>query len=917
MIYSEFLARAEETPDKQALSGPDCMLTYAMLERASRALALTLLDHDKHSPVIILSERGPEVIVGMLACLRSGKPFAAIDPAYPPRRIEQLIGICKGGRVLHHLKDGGLPLDIARMPCTEIQIPALLDARPGPLDHATVSSNDPAYLLFTSGTTGTPKCVACHHDPLVNFVGWQVRTFGLTASDRFSMLSGLSHDPVMRDIFTPLSIGASILIPAQASILRPGGLREWMVREQPSVAHMTPPLGQILTAGDSGERIGTLRYVFWGGDALRTELIERMARIAPNCTHVNFYGATETPQAASFHVYKDDPDEAGVVPIGVGIDGFALRIVDDKGQECPSGSVGTIVVDSPYLNLGYVQDGVLPPPLAAPEVRSYATGDRGRLREDGVVAILGRADDQVKVRGYRVEMSEISAQIKACAGVSQALTINTGCGDCVRLCSFITTSCTVECASLKAFLAERVPSYMVPENIIVLDCMPLLPNGKVDRKALAQLDADPTDLPMEQRFQELDPDGVKLLADIEKITRCKIPDLDQSFSSIGADSLSFINVFLLLEQHLPSMPLDWDKLPFRALLRQRAALSGTEKRPAAGLWSWLETVVLLRAISITMVVLTHTGKFHLYGTTILFFLSGHSFGKYLAPTIIKTGNPKAVFKFILKFGIPAFLWQVMRAYYLHFWWIPNLILLGTMWQNPEHPLITFWFLDMLAVNILLLTSLIMGLRALAVRKRAKEFTISFPLTLAVTAVGVGLAYAQVRLDIWNGSLNQSSLGPFPFFWLIALGWAASLAESARKKLVVTAMLAVLALLQSFETPFSAAVLAEIPWYFYCSLLVCLWIRRIAIPRPVRSVILVVANSSLFIYIVNWSVIHRMLPPLGVPAHWFIQTCAATFVGVCAYYSWTFLTNAFFAAKDRLGARLRSSARQRQSIGQDV
>lgn len=281
LIFHEFLVRAAECPESVAIAGPDGELTYAMLEKASRSLAFRLSGLADRRTGVILAERGPEVIIGMLACARAGHPFVAIDPSYPPRRIGQLMGISGCGFVLQCLKTIEIPLENPGCRQFGIDIEALLREPAATLPDQAISSGDPAYLLFTSGTTGTPKCIACHHDPLLNFVRWQVRTFGLFARDRFSMLSGLSHDPVMRDIFTPLSIGASIHIPAQDTILRPGGLREWMLRAKPTVAHMTPPMGQVLAAGGDAEQVSSLKYIFWGGDALKTELISRMKRVAP------------------------------------------------------------------------------------------------------------------------------------------------------------------------------------------------------------------------------------------------------------------------------------------------------------------------------------------------------------------------------------------------------------------------------------------------------------------------------------------------------------------------------------------------------------------------------------------------------------------------------------------------------------
>src|SRR5262249_19646786 len=161
-----------------------------------------------------------------------------------------------------------------------------------------------------------PKCVACSHLPLTHFVAWQAQTFDLTADDRFTQLSGLSHDPFLRDVFTPLSIGAALVIPEQSTVTSPEALTPWIAELQATFVHLTPPLGRILAAGRSqGVALPSLRYLFWGGDQLRRSLIKDVSGVAPHAAHVNFYGSTETPQAAAFH--RVDPWIAGddVVPI--------------------------------------------------------------------------------------------------------------------------------------------------------------------------------------------------------------------------------------------------------------------------------------------------------------------------------------------------------------------------------------------------------------------------------------------------------------------------------------------------------------------------------------------------------------------------------------------------------------------------
>ena len=274
LIHTRFETQARLRPGALAISSAEGALTYAELKRLSRRFAAELraAGAGPGRVVAILAERGPKVVVAALACARAGAPFVILDLAYPSERLAALAAVCRPKAQLLAADTAGLA-DCGPAIAIDLDASIAIPDAPQP----RISPDAAAYLLFTSGSTGTPKCLAGSHRPLVNFVDWQAGAFELTADDRFTLLSGLSHDPVLRDIFTPLSLGASLHIPAQATLTEPGALAAWFAEVRPTAAHMTPPLGLLLTAGRAPAPLVDLRYVFWGGDVLRRSHIAALA----------------------------------------------------------------------------------------------------------------------------------------------------------------------------------------------------------------------------------------------------------------------------------------------------------------------------------------------------------------------------------------------------------------------------------------------------------------------------------------------------------------------------------------------------------------------------------------------------------------------------------------------------------------
>ncbi|MFL6195586.1 MAG: non-ribosomal peptide synthase/polyketide synthase [Thermoanaerobaculia bacterium] len=508
---------AARFPERTALSGPGGEVwTYAELEARSNQLAHFLRGRDlgigTGDVVAVWARRSPALAWALMGTLKAGAAFMILDPAYPAGRLLDYLRI---GRPKAWLGVPGAP-----PPPPEVQDAAaglarieLADAaeRLAGFDAADpavpIGPDDAACITFTSGSTGKPKGVVGRHGPLSHFYPWLGERFGFSEADHFGMLSALSHDPLQRDLFTPLWFGAALAVPDPGRIGSPGYLAGWVREEGVTVLNLTPAMMELLTLS-SEERPGeggmpSLRLAFVVGDLLKKSDVERLHRHAPALTCVNLYGSTETQRSISWFVVPR-PETAAwaelgheALPLGVGSEGVQLLVLNRAGRLAGVGEAGEIHIRGPHLARGYLGDPALtaerflPNPFAAvpsPADRLYRTGDLGRYRPDGVVEFAGRADFQVKVRGFRVELGEIEAALARFPGVKECVVIvREDRPGGRRLAAYLVLdpgSSAPPPRDLQAFLGQRLPDYMVPSAYVALPALPLTQTGKIDRRAL-------------------------------------------------------------------------------------------------------------------------------------------------------------------------------------------------------------------------------------------------------------------------------------------------------------------------------------------------------------------------------------------------------------------------------------------------
>jgi acyl-CoA synthetase (AMP-forming)/AMP-acid ligase II len=439
-------------------------------------------------PVALLCTRDRRTLVGLLAVWRLGGVPALLDAGQPDARVADLLDVVRPAAVVSPAGD----------PWSAVAGSAV---RPGPHPAVAVPTAPPnSYVLFTSGSTGRPKTVLSGGRPLAAFLDWYRDTFALGPEDRFAVLSGLGHDPLLRDALAPVWVRGVSLWPPERLMREPGHLADWIAGHGVTVANVTPPLGEMLCLGPAGA-LPSARLLCSGGDTLRADLVNRLRRLAPGAEVVNCYGATETPQVVAYHVVPDVAG-AGPVPLGTGANGATVEVRGAGGRPAGTGELGEIFVRSPHLAAGYLEAGPDGPvlrrlaPVDEPDV--YATGDLGRFRPDGTVDFHGRRDRQFSIRGFRVEAAEVEAALGATAGVAECAVTVTGAGaaDPVTAREEL-WGCVVPAAGraldpdeVRASLRAHLPDHLVPRILVTTDPLPRRYNGKIDQERLGAFIAD-------------------------------------------------------------------------------------------------------------------------------------------------------------------------------------------------------------------------------------------------------------------------------------------------------------------------------------------------------------------------------------------------------------------------------------------
>ncbi|MEU5539086.1 AMP-binding protein [Streptomyces sp. NPDC020362] len=539
-VLDRFLAQADRTPARPALRCGETVVSYRDAALRADAVAHLLREHGVRAGqrVALLAPASAETIVAMLGVWLAGAAFVPVDPAWPRQRIETILR--EADPVLLLTPDPTADYGTS-VPSVSTADAVVDSGRPVP---GGAEAAGAAYVIFTSGTSGVPKGVVIGHEQVAHYAAAIGETLGLSEGAEFAAVSSLAADLAYTAVFPALASGGCVqLIPAETAT-SPAALTEWF-RANPAAAMKLVPSHLTALLAEAADPLALLpgEALVLGGELLPRALYERLREIAPALRVYNHYGPTETTVGASCVALDDAVDErCSSIPVGGGLGANVLTVVDAAGAALPPWCPGEVVISGPGVGLGYLaqlREGL---PGFGDAAGGYRTGDLGRLVPGVGVEILGRIDDQVKLRGYRVQVGEIEALLAGQPGVGAVAVVARAddSGLVTHLDAYLVGAAGAPAPSIeqvRAAAGDWLPAALVPTGWQVLERLPLTGNGKLDRRALA-----PIEPPKARTGRPRDSVEQRLLAIWSSILDQDVTSPDADFFELGGQSLRAIKL---------------------------------------------------------------------------------------------------------------------------------------------------------------------------------------------------------------------------------------------------------------------------------------------------------------------------------------------------------------------------------------
>jgi len=558
VIIKHFKEQVDKHPNKIAVKTKDIELTYDQLDRLSNVVANTVLLQFKNNEndgirAALLFEHGIGMIIGTLGALKADTVYVPFDPFYPESRLLYMLDHSNAEIIITNNTSNGLAEKLAaqakRSICVlNIDRPVVVSEK---AIEREVDGNKLIYILYTSGSTGTPKGIMQNSKNVYHFARNYIEKLDIKEADRLTLFSAFSHDAAVVDIYSGLLSGATLYPLNVRQQIKISELYGWMKTERITIWHSVPTLYRYFVNELSEEEDPLkLRYVVLGGESVVEQDVITFKKLFKNSSLVNLYGQSESSYNSS-QIINEETDFDGI-NLGEPISNTRVLIVNDKGRIASPFSAGEIVVASDYLALGYWRDKEKTDKAFENHTelgRIYRTGDWGRFNEDGMIEYLGRKDFQIKIRGYRVEIEEVENCLLKHRDVKEAAVV---CKEdesgSKYLCAYFTSDEGLSVEAVRKYIANELPDYMVPSFCNKVDQLLLTPNGKVDRKALMEIEEKSiSQKEYEAPRNELECKLAKLWQDILHVEPIGI---NNNFFELGGHSLKATTLSATIQKEL-------------------------------------------------------------------------------------------------------------------------------------------------------------------------------------------------------------------------------------------------------------------------------------------------------------------------------------------------------------------------------
>ena len=545
---------ADRFPGHPAVAGEDEVLTYDELNRRANKLAhyLRRLGVTPETRVAICVERSAKIVLAMLGVLKAGGAYLPLDLNYSSRHLSFIFEDSAPPVLLTQQSLlASLPEHTAQNVCLDADW-AIIEAENAENPPAVASDENLAYVIYTSGSTGAPKGVGIEHRQLQNYLRGIQSRLGLHDGASYATVSTFAADLGNTAIFPALITGGCLHVISQARVTNPDSFAEYFSRHEIDYLKIVPSHLEALLETSTPAKVLPRRCLVLGGEALNANLVRRIEELAPDCRVVNHYGPTETTVGVLTYAVTDAQPErtSATLPLGRPIAGTQIYLLDRNLASVPLGVAAMLYVGGESVSRGYLNrpdltaERFIPNPFGPAGTRLYQTGDVARYLPDGTVEFLGRNDNQVKIHGYRVELGEIECALLQHESVREAVVITRGdTASEKRLAAYIVCrhNRVPSADELREFLITKLAAYLIPSDFVLLKSLPLNPNGKVDRRALAE--SEGLSLETNRLFVDARTAVEEVLASIwSDVLKRERVGVEDNFFSLGGHSLAAMQV---------------------------------------------------------------------------------------------------------------------------------------------------------------------------------------------------------------------------------------------------------------------------------------------------------------------------------------------------------------------------------------